>query len=85
MRLNKGSGTTVAIVIILIILLIGLYYIWQAQNGEDGDDMNEQAVEEQIPSDEELARSEADLNNQSDSDDLSAIEGDLQATSFESL
>ena len=84
MAMNKqnGSGTIIGIIVILTILIVGAVYVWKSQDPALPDD---DAIENQVSSDEELDSREATLQSQSDSDELGSIESDLQATSFESL
>lgn len=81
---QKGSGTTIAIVIILIVLLIGAIYFLKNSSSKQIDNAN-QAVENEIPSDTSLTQTEATLKTQGSADDINSIDADLKATSFDSL
>ena len=94
MKINKqkglpgqaGNGTIVAIVIILIVLLAGAIYVWNSSRPTPPEPAaNQQALEDQIPSDQSLANQEASLNQQGSSDELPVIEQDLTATSFSAI
>jgi len=80
---QAGSSGAIGVVIIIILLIVGVFYVFKSREATAPTDG--EAVENEIPSDEELTVAESSLNSQSESDDLYSIEGDLQATSFESL
>lgn len=74
--LEAGNGSTIAIIIVVLVLLAGAIYMWRNQRANTSEDV---AIENDLPSDEEINSKEAALNEQSDSDEISAIEADLKA------
>ncbi|HEY4515090.1 MAG TPA: hypothetical protein VJJ22_02935 [Candidatus Paceibacterota bacterium] len=85
-KINKqsGNGTIVAIVVILIILVVGAIYVWKSNKVTPLDDSN-QAVENEIPTDESLTQTQTNLEAQNTADDLGSIETDLNATTFSDI
>jgi uncharacterized protein HemX len=73
-RGNEGSaGPVIGIIIILAVIVLGGLYFW-------GQRTNETAQEE-----DNLAAELDEIGNQSSSDEVTAIEADLQSTDIESL
>ncbi|HEY4493374.1 MAG TPA: hypothetical protein VJB98_02040 [Candidatus Paceibacterota bacterium] len=80
--MQKGNGNIIAIIVIIVVLVVGVFYVWRQE--ANGPTMDE-AIENEIPSDQELSSQEQSLGSQSDSDEISSIEADLQASSFENI
>lgn len=79
MQSNKGNGSTIATIIVVLVLIAGAIYMWRSQTSTSDES---QAIENELPSDESANATEASLNQQSGSDDISSIEADLTATSY---
>jgi hypothetical protein len=81
---HKSTGPIIGIAIIIVIIIFGGLYYWGAQlTGKDGSEETEKPTAEEIESAEDTAVSE--LETQSNSDEISAIEEDLNATDLEGL
>ena len=76
---QQGNGSTIAVIIVVIVLLAGAIYMWRSQNANPSEDV---PIENELPSDESVSSTETSLNQQSDSDDISSIEADLEATNY---
>ena len=71
-----------AIVVILLVLIVGGYYVWRK---EEAPASTEPQVEQQIMSEDDASQTADMFSSQSDSDDFSSIEADVNATNFSSI
>lgn len=81
---QKPMGPILGIVIIVILLILGGFYFWGTQLSDDSQvqDKTEMTAEE-IANQEDIVLE--NLRNQRNSDEISDIEADLNATDLESL
>ncbi|HEY4505049.1 MAG TPA: hypothetical protein VJI73_04745 [Candidatus Paceibacterota bacterium] len=75
---QAGNGSVMAIVIVITLLLLGTFYIWKFRETATPDASEQREADQ-------AAANEAALSQQSSSDDMSSIEADLTATSFDSI
>jgi len=76
---DSSSGPVVGSVIIIIIIIVGGLYFWGKVINQP---KNDQTPEEILGAEDETL---AELQNQSNSDEIVDIEGDLEATALDGL
>ena len=79
---NGPIGPAIGTIIIVIILIIGGLYLWGAKLSKESAVLEEKAPEEILAAPDETFDS---LETQGTSDEVSAIEGDLQTTDLDNL
>lgn len=84
---QAGNGSVIAIIIIVIVLIVGAIYMWAKSQDQVSAPLGEteQISEDYVMSEEEASSTEATMLSQSDSDEISTIESDLSATSYEGI
>ena len=79
---EKSVGPIVGIVIIVIILIIGALYVWGQKITENKKMLNDETT---VTPSSETDSLTANFQTQSSSDEVDSIQGDLNATSFDSI
>lgn len=80
---EKSMGAVLGSIIIVIILLVAAFYLWNERQGAPAIDETGMPTAEEVLSQEDPQIQ--DFGTQSDSDSLSSIEADLQATELDDL
>ncbi len=78
---QSGNGTIISILVIVLILVVGAYYMWKNEQ-QVPLETEENLIENQLASPEELDQQAQAYQAQSSSDEMNSIEADLNATTF---